>query len=283
VLKRCLLLVILLGLRPLAAQEIKPEEIYQRLLPSIVTLHVETRAGEHYVGTAFLGLADDVAVTSWHVVADARKVTARFADNEFVDVPGLVDKDEITDLALVRLPASCRPQVQINTSNAPIGSRAYVIGAPKGYGFSIADGLISQVQNVEGIKQYQFSCPISGGNSGGPLLNQRGEVIGITSWSKTDAQNLNFAAPASGLCKLDPSLSLKLWADLEQSSPPQTKAVDAAKSDDAAKTAGSENSLVRFMHSLKCAAGEEVTLIVKKKGRDESFTFEVPAEFDGDE
>src|SRR6266487_1297830 len=166
------LVVALLALRPLAAQEIKPEEIYQRLLPSIVILHVETRTGEQYVGTAFLGLAEDIAVTSWHVVSDARKVTARFADNEFVDVPGLVDKDESADLALVRLAASCRPQVQINPSNAPIGSRAYVIGAPKGYGFSIADGLISQMRSVDGIKQYQVSCPVSGGNSGGPLLNQ---------------------------------------------------------------------------------------------------------------
>src|SRR6266542_3387165 len=88
-LTRLTLLVLLLGLRPLAGQEIKPEEIYKRLLPSIVTLHVETRAGDKYVGTAFLGLANDAAVTSWHVVADARKVTARFADNEFVDVPGV--------------------------------------------------------------------------------------------------------------------------------------------------------------------------------------------------
>src|SRR5438874_9094928 len=142
-LKRHILLLVLLGLRALAAQDIKPEGIYQRLLPSIVTLHVETRAGEEYVGTAFLGLADGVAITSWHVIADARKVTARFADNEFVDVIGLVDKNDRADVALVRLAASGRPQVQINTSNAIIGSRAYVIGAPSGYGFSITDGLIS--------------------------------------------------------------------------------------------------------------------------------------------
>jgi serine protease Do len=277
------LLLALLALPSLAAQELKPEEIYQRLLPSIVTLNVETRTGEHYVGTAFLGLADDVAVTSWHVIADARKVTARFADNEFVDVPALVDKDEKTDLALVRLAASCRPLVQINASNAPIGSRAYVIGAPKGYGFSIADGLISQVQDVAGIKQYQISCPISGGNSGGPLVNQHGEVIGITSWSKTDAQNLNFAAPASGLSTLNPSSSPKLWADLDKSSPPQPTAVTAAKAGDAAKASDSENALVRFIHSLQSAAGEEVTLIVKQKGRQESFTFVVPAGLAGDE
>ena len=276
------LLLTLLAL-PLAAQELKPEEIYQRLLPSIVTLNVETRTGEHYVGTAFLGLADDLAVTSWHVVADALRVTAKFADNEFVDVPALVDKDEKTDLALVRLAASGRPQVQINASNAPIGSRACVIGAPKGYGFSIADGLISQMQTVAGIKQYQFSCPISGGNSGGPLVNQRGEVIGITSWSKTDAQNLNFAAPASGLSTLNPAALPELWADLDKSVPPRTTAVTAAKSGEAANTSGSENALVRFIHSLQSAAGEEVTLIVKKKGRQESFTFVVPAELTGDE
>src|SRR2546421_10170393 len=94
---RHIILLALVVLRPLDDQELKPEAIYQRLLPSIVTLHVETRAGEEYVGTAFLGLADNVAITSWHVIADARKVTARFADNEFVDVPGVIDKNEGND------------------------------------------------------------------------------------------------------------------------------------------------------------------------------------------
>ena len=57
------------------AQEMRPEQIYQHLLPSVVTLQVEDQAGARYVGTGFLALSNTIAVTAWHVVADARKVT----------------------------------------------------------------------------------------------------------------------------------------------------------------------------------------------------------------
>src|ERR1017187_6882785 len=69
------------------------------------------------------------------------------------------------------------------------------------------------MRKVDGINQYQISCPVSGGNSGGPLVNGNGEVIGVTSWSKTKAPNVNFAIPASCLASLDPSLSPKPWSD----------------------------------------------------------------------
>jgi serine protease Do len=116
-----------------------------------------------------------------------------------VEVLGVIDKDERHDLALIKLGSMGRPQLQICASNPPVGSRAYAVGAPKGFDFSITDGLISQIQTVDGFPQFQVSCPISGGNSGGPLVNERGEVAGIASWTKKGAQNLNFATPASFL------------------------------------------------------------------------------------
>ena len=259
------------------AQELKPEEIYRRLLPSIVTLQVEDRAGARFVGTGFLALTNGVAVTAWHVVAGARKVTARFADNEFVDVLGVVDKDEKSDLALIRLPVSSRPQVQLRASQAPIGSRTYVIGAPKGYEFSIADGLVSQMQNVEGAKQYQVSCPVSGGNSGGPLVNSSGEVIGVTSWSKTDAQNISFAIPASCLLSLNPALAPRPWSGLGQPSPARARATEGARPARSLNTGDFERDFWSFKQALKGAAGEEVTVVLVKQARAESFTFVLPA------
>ena len=86
-----------------------------------------------------------------------------------------------------------------------MAARAYVIGAPKGYDFSISDGLISQIRTVNGFQQYQLSCPISPGNSGGPILNNRGEVIGIASWTKADAQNVSFAIPTQEFMRLNVS------------------------------------------------------------------------------
>jgi S1-C subfamily serine protease len=273
-------LVSLIGLGPVVAQEMRPEQIYQHLLPSVVTLQVEDQAGVRYVGTGFLALTNNVAVTAWHVVSDARKVTARFADDEFVDVLGVVDKDKKHDLALIRLAPSDRPQVTLNTSNAPIGSRAYVIGAPKGYEFSVADGLISQMRKVDGINQYQVSCPISVGNSGGPLVNGFGEVIGVTSWSKTDAQNVNFAIPSSCLASLDPSLPPKPWKDTGKSSSFGISVNDGAKFVGVADCDGSPNGLPDFKHALKSAAGEEVTVILVRDGHTETFTFMAPAASD---
>ena len=272
------LLLSLIGLGPVVAQEMRPEEIYRQLLPSVITLQVEDQAGARYVGTGFLALSNTVAVTAWHVVAEARKVTARFADNEFVDVLGVVDRDEKNDLALIRLAGSDRPQVTLNIAKAPVGSRAYVIGAPKGYEFSVADGLISQIRKVAGVNQYQVSCPISGGNSGGPLVNGCGEVIGVTSWSKTDAQNVNFATPSACLTALDPSLPPKPWDDCGASGSIGVRANEGAALTSTADCRVPVNGLPDFMQALKGAAGEEVTVILVREGRTETFTFIAPME-----
>lgn len=241
-----------------------------------MTLQVEGPAGERYVGTGFLALTNDTVVTAWHMVADARKVTARFADNEFVEALGVVDKDEKSDLALIRLPASSRPQVQLNLSNAPVGSRAYVIGAPKGYEFSIADGLISQLQHIEGIEQYQVSCPISKGNSGGPLVNGCGEVIGVTSWSKADAQNINFAIPSVRLLALNPALTPKSWSASVNPDSATARHFEPTGPAIVADSIVAEGTLLAFKQALQNVAGEEITIFLLKAGRAESFTFVLP-------
>ena len=65
-----------------------PEKLYQKVLPSVMTLEVESQSGDKFVGSAVLALADDAALTAWHVVADARSVWAIFADGQRVKVLG---------------------------------------------------------------------------------------------------------------------------------------------------------------------------------------------------
>src|SRR4030095_9175369 len=162
-----------------------------------------------------LALADDVAVTAWHVVCDARTVWATFADGQRVRAIGCIDKHSELDLALLKLDRkfSHRRAVLCQRLQS-VAAPAYVIGAPKGYDFSISDGLISQIRRVDGFPQYQVSCPISPGNSGGPVLNERGEVIGIASWTKSDAQNVSFAIPIGELTKLKSSSQPASWEQL---------------------------------------------------------------------
>jgi len=210
-------LSLLLAVQLRAAQELKPTEIYQRILPSLVSLEVENGAGEKFVGAGFLALTNDVAVTSWHVVADARKVFAKFSDGKVVEVPGFLDRNEKSDLVLLRLSSESRPRTQSNPASPPIGTRVYALGSPKGYDFSITDGLVSQTHEVSGVQELQISCPISGGNSGGPLVNEMGEVIGIVSWTKSDAQSLSFAIPVALALELNPNHKVQTWDELNDS------------------------------------------------------------------
>jgi S1-C subfamily serine protease len=251
------------------------EDIYAHVLPSIVTLKVQNTKGKNFTGTAFLAMDQDVAVTAWHVVHDAVSVTALFADGETRPVAGLIDKDEHHDLALISLASGDRPLVKLAQAPPRVGSKTYVIGAPRGFGFSIADGLLSQIQYVDGFPQYQVSCPFSTGSSGSPVLNARAEAIGAASWSKLHAQNLNFAIPSELILQLDPYLPVIPWvrvptaifepSALEGSAPASDEGVDV------------ENGLEALRNLLKTAAGQPITVVIRGRDKPErSFSFVMP-------
>ena len=256
----------------------KPEKIYRAVLPAVMTLEVENFAGERFVGSAVLGLMDDVAITAWHVVSDARSVWAAFADGTRVRVKGCIDSDGERDLALLKLekPLPGRKAVLSRNLQA-VATRAFVIGAPKGYGFSISDGLVSQIREVDGIAQYQVSCPISPGASGGPVLNDRGQVIGITSWTKSDAQNLSFAIPSREIERLDANAPVIPWEMLALSTrppiTPRAASTKVAAKDDRHQTPGFDD----FARRLERSSGKRVTVVVQEDGKENKYTFIVPA------
>lgn len=257
------------------AQELSPEQIYQKTLPSVLTLRVENRAGDRYVGAAFLAIKPGIAVTAWHVIFDAVKVTAKFSDGVSCEVTGYIDFDETKDLALIEVTPKDRPIVKFASVAPMVGARAYVIGSPKGYEFSISDGLLSQVQKVDGFNQYQVSCPFSPGNSGGPILNARGEVMGVAAWTRNGAQNVNFATPAPEALSLDPKKPVVRWK--EQS---RKKGLFSAN-DDRKRSAPADESAEGardFKKLMQKSVGKEVTITISEGGQQERFTFTVPAD-----
>lgn len=242
-----------------------------------MTLEVENHRGERFVGSAVLALADDVALTAWHVVADARSVWAVFADGQRVEMTGCIDHDGMRDVALLKL-AKPMPhrQAALGSELQSVAARAYVIGAPKGYDFSIGDGLISQIRSVNGLLQYQVSCPISPGNSGGPILNQRGEVIGIASWTKSDAQNVSFAIPTQEFLRLKASEPPKTWGELAaiNKSAPTNSLTGLRPSSDKAREAA-PGDYAALQQWLKDSVGKSVTVVVQEAGQTNIFAFTV--------
>jgi S1-C subfamily serine protease len=262
-----------------SSAETSPQKIYRKALPSVMTLEVENQAGEKFVGSAFMVLADDVAVTAWHVVCDARSVWATFADGTKVKVMGCIDKDGERDLALLKLEKGLPGRRAIlNGDLQSVATRAYVIGAPKGYGFSISDGLVSQIRHVDGFPQYQVSCPISPGNSGGPVLDARGRVIGIVSWTKSDAQSVSFAIPSREIARLNVTSKAMAWEQLSSSARPAL-AQRWVDSDRPVSTESKETvtrGFGEFTKRLEKSVGKKVTVLVQEDGQEHKFTFTVP-------
>jgi S1-C subfamily serine protease len=254
-----------------------PEDIYAHVLPSVVTLKVLNSRGERFTGTAFLAMTQNVAVTAWHVVHDAVHVTALFADGEMQPVTGVIDKDEFRDVALISLKSGDRPLIRLKQTHPRVGSKTYVIGAPRGYGFSIADGLLSQIQEVDGFTQYQVSCPFSTGNSGSPVVNDQAEVIGAASWSKSRAQNLNFATPAVLISLMNPHEAAVPWGEMVQAKRDPDPSQQSAVVMD--KTQEGQSELKALQEFFRAATGQPVTVLVQRANEPErSFKFIVPPE-----
>ena len=78
-----------------------------------------------------------------------------------------------------------------------VGETVYTIGSPKGLERTLGQGLLSGLRKMDGLEYVQITAPVSEGSSGGGLFDDRGNLIGITTFTVRDSQNLNFAIAAS--------------------------------------------------------------------------------------
>jgi len=177
-----------------------PREIIDTSSPAIVRIE----AGEAKVGTGFILDESGLIATNLHVIEGESKVRVKlYKDQTDYAATTVAAVDKNHDLALIRIQArKPLPKLRLGDSSAvSAGDRVYAIGNPLGvFDYSITDGLISQVRPLSAdLTILQISAAISQGSSGGPLFNQYGEVIGVTTAIITQGQAINLAVPANYL------------------------------------------------------------------------------------
>jgi S1-C subfamily serine protease len=181
-----------------------PTAITSRVQPSVYT--VETSEGS--LGSAWVASADHVTanfVTNYHVIADAwesgdTSVTVFQDEGRPLDGTISLALPDV-DLALVSVAADI-PALKMSTETPRAGEAVLVIGSPFGLGGSVTTGAVSALREIDGLNYIQFSAPTSPGNSGGPLVNPAGEVIGITEAKAVafGAEGIAIAIPVNQVC-----------------------------------------------------------------------------------
>ena len=161
------------------------------------------------LGSGFLIDDEGHVMTAAHVVQTADLVEAEFADGTKTTA-AIIASDPVKDVALLKLdklPEDPRPVTLADSDKVNIGEEVFVIGAPYGLSHTLSVGHISaRHNNVDGLmgevqaETFQTDAAINQGNSGGPLFNQRGEVIGIVSHIRSKSggsEGLGFAVTSN--------------------------------------------------------------------------------------
>lgn len=146
-------------------------------------------------GSGFCAINNRILITNYHVIENASRVIATSDDETNYTLDQVLCADKNMDIAIIGFnkstnltPLYLRPDNQLKR-----GSAVVAIGSPKGLKNTVSIGNISSQYEENGVPWIQFTAPISHGSSGGVLLNDDGQVIGVTSATYKDGQNLNLA------------------------------------------------------------------------------------------
>jgi len=163
-------------------------------------------------GSGFLTINDTTIITNYHVIEDAYSIEAISENNVIYNALRVLDYDIDKDIAILELDSHTElPPLKIDSSYKPQkGDKVIAIGSPLGLKNTVSNGIISTFIQENGIDYIQFTAPISRGSSGGPLFNINGTVIGITSATFVDAQNINLAIPIEYVTSLDKNLAINI-------------------------------------------------------------------------
>ena len=190
-------LLLMFAALPLGAQTVlNSVETARKVCAAVVTIYGQTEVGQ-VEGSGFLVSSDGKVVTSLHVIRGIRRGSVQLAGGDIFDSFTVSGIDERRDLAIIQISGFVLPAIELGDSNElQPGEPVLLVGSSRGLQGSITAGVISGVRELsEGLKVIQMDAAANPGNSGGPLVNARAQVVGVLGFKLKDSPGLNFAVP----------------------------------------------------------------------------------------
>lgn len=236
---------------------IPSESTYMKMYPT-ASSEIGARTGDGYEnektewsGTGF-ALKNNYIVTNYHVIEDAKSINVQGINGNFNTKYRaiIVGTDKFNDLAILKVEgvniSTSGIPYSIKTSTSEVGEDVFVLGYPltstMGEEIKLTTGVVSSKTGFQGdVSLYQISAPIQPGNSGGPLFDGNGNIIGIVSAKHKGAENVGYAIKASYLRNL-------MESALSENILPQTNKIASYKLSDKVK------SIKNYVYYITCSS-----------------------------
>jgi hypothetical protein len=158
-------------------------------------------------GTGFFIDTKGTGITNYHVLEGANSAQIKTLDGNHYQINNIISQSKKMDIIKFSIENEANrifPFLKLCQLQPIEAEDVFVIGNPKELEYSVSNGIISSIRNIEDFgKIIQTTAPISSGNSGSPLINMRGEVLGVISFTLLEGQNLNFAISVSNFTKME--------------------------------------------------------------------------------
>ena len=246
-------------------RELSLPDLIAAVQPSVVRVDVRSSQGLSN-GSGFIVDDQGTVVTNYHVIAGAISATAVLDGKKTVKVLGYTHIDRKRDIAIIRVAMGENrlPALKLIQSTPRTGESVVAIGAPLGLDLTATEGIVSstrtaaELEHAIGLANHegmwvQTTAPVSPGNSGGPLVNRKGQVVAINTMVLTTGQNLNF-----GISAMDINAALRQQKSLKRLSPvslPEMEEDGRVREVDIVGTPEAQEFLgrIRKMHVLMAA------------------------------
>ncbi len=190
-----LFLLLLLTFQIYSQQELAPEQIYEKVNNSVViVLAYDSEGNQFNQGSGVVIDEEGYIITNYHIMKNASK--ASVVHSNLFENAELIGGDEESDILFIKISKSYLSAIDSPESDeVKIGQKIYAIGSPMGYENTISDGIVSGYRKFDKMNLIQITASISPGSSGGAVVNSKGELIGISTYTISEGQNINFAIP----------------------------------------------------------------------------------------
>lgn len=174
------------------------EDVYNLIKDATVHITAYTKQGRGFsMGSGFFISSDGEIITNYHVIKSAYALEVTLLSGEKYVVSSVISYDSEQDIAMLKINLSDTPFIKISSEGVKTGDTVYALGSSLGLVDSFSSGIVANPDRViSGMSYIQMTAPISSGNSGGPLVNSKGELVGINTMTATYGQNMNFAIKA---------------------------------------------------------------------------------------